>query len=97
MFKRRWPHLGTILSDEESTVRYGDKTLYCADGRGEFHIGYEGSLLFSNFLCLTKPTREVAQADKALIIGRVLRALKWDGHDVSVLPVSGHDSHLKNY
>ena len=81
--------MGTIQSDEGFAVRYGHKTLYYSDGRGEFQIGYEDGLLFPNSLCLTTPIREIAQADKAIIIDRVLRALKWDGHDVSVLPDPG--------
>ena len=77
--RRKWLGLGRIYSDTGFLVYYGHRTLYYRDERGTF-VGYEDDLLFPTSLCLTNPMRQVPQSDKALIIERMLEALKWDGH-----------------
>lgn len=84
MFKRSLLGFGRIRSNEGFTVRYGHKSVYYTDERGEFQIGFEDELLFPASLCLLKPFREIAEDDRALILDRVLQALKWDGHDARV-------------
>jgi len=84
MFKRRWFVFGRISSDGGFTVSYGHRTVNYADERGIFQIGYEDDRLFPASLCLTVPAREVGQADTALILNRILRALEWDGHHPAV-------------
>lgn len=84
IFRRKWLGLGRIYSDAGFLVYYGHRTLYCKDERGTFEIGYEDDLLFPPSLCLTNPMRQVPESGKALIIERMLEALKWDGHNVEV-------------
>lgn len=59
------------------SVRYSHKSVYYSDERGEFQIGFEDGLLFPESLSMVKPVREIAEEDKALILDRVLQALKW--------------------
>ena len=84
MFKRGWLGVGRIHSDEGFTVYYGHKTVYYSDERGEFQIGYEDGLLFPDSLCLVRPVRQIPQSDMALILNRILKAIKWDGHNPRV-------------
>jgi hypothetical protein len=80
MFKRNWLGLGRIRSDEGFSVYYGHKTLYYADKRGTFQIGYEDDLLIPKSLSGFKSNCELSESDRALILERMLHALEWDGH-----------------
>lgn len=84
MFKRGWLGFGRIRSDEGFTVQYGHKSVYYSDERGEFQIGYEDGLLFPDSLCQVRSVRKIPEVDKALILNRMLKALKWDGHNPRV-------------
>ncbi len=80
MFKRNLLGLGWIRSDEGFSVYYGNKTLYYTDQRGTLQIGYEDHLLFPSSLSGFASSRELSDADRELILDRMLRALEWDGH-----------------
>lgn len=80
MFKRSWLGLGRIRSDEGFSVYYGHKALYYADQRGKFEIGYEDDLLFPTSLNWVRSNGVLSEPERALILGRMLQALEWDGH-----------------
>lgn len=84
MFKRNWLGFGRIRSDEGFSIWFGHRTVFYADERGTFEIGYEDGLIFPGSLSLTHPIRPVSEPDRALIVKRILSALEWDGHKPEV-------------
>jgi hypothetical protein len=45
MFRKRWPWLGKLVSDEGYEISFAHKTVYYRDSRGKFSFGYEDGLL----------------------------------------------------
>jgi hypothetical protein len=84
MLKRNWSGLGPIRSDEGFSVWYGHKTLYYKDERGEFEIGYEDEFLFPQSQIWIGPNGVLSEAERAVILDRMLKALEWDGHHAEI-------------
>lgn len=52
---------------------------------GHFKIGFEDHLLLPYSLCWMKPIDILSESDRAVILGRMLRALEWDGHSCPIV------------
>jgi len=84
MFRKRWPWLGKIVSDEGFEISIAHKTVYYSDGRGKFALGYEDGLLFKNPYQVSGDTITLSQTEIDQMVERVFRGIQWEGLPVQI-------------
>jgi hypothetical protein len=90
MFKKRWPWLGRIVSEEGFEISFAHKTVYYSDGRGKFALGHEDGLLFRNPYPVSGNTIALSQTEVDQMVERVLGGIQWEGLPVQVF-TAGQD------
>ena len=86
MFKRRWPWLGKLVSDEGFEISFAHKGVYYRDSRGKFEFGYESGLLSSTPYQIEGEPVALTQPEIDQMVDRVVRGIKSDGSQVDVFP-----------
>jgi hypothetical protein len=84
MFRRRWLWFGKLVSDEGFSLAYGNKSVTYSDDRGSFQFGFEDGLLFPTPTQLTGKPVSLDEPSLSLIIERVVRGIRSEGHAVDV-------------
>jgi hypothetical protein len=84
MFRRRWLWFGKLISDEGFSLAYGNKSITYSDGRGSFQFGFEDGLLFPSPKQLTGNPVSLDESSLNVIIERVVRGIRSEGHEVDV-------------
>jgi hypothetical protein len=86
MFKKRWPWLGKLVSDEEFEISFGHKTVYYQDNRGKYSFGYEDGLLFATPYQVSGQAVALSQYEIDQMVERVVRGITWEQLPVQVFP-----------
>jgi hypothetical protein len=79
MFKKRWPWLGKLVSDEGFEISFGHKTLYYQDNHGKTSYQVSGQAV------------ALTQAEIDQMVERVVRGITWEQLPVQVFPTRSRE------
>ncbi len=85
MFKRKFPWLGKLVSDEGFEVAFGHKSVYYIDYRGKFEFGYEDGYLFpTSCFQVAGEAISLSQKERSQMVERIVSGIREDGTTVEV-------------
>ena len=84
MFRRRWLCFGKLESDEGFSLAYGNRSITYTDERGSFKFGLEDGYLFPIYEQTSGERVTLGQEELSVIMNRILRGVRFEGHEVSI-------------
>ena len=84
MFRKRWPWLGKLVSDEGFQISFAHKSVYYHDPRGTFEFGYEDGLLSETPYQVSGQTVSLSQPEIDQMVERVVKGIKSEDLPVQV-------------
>lgn len=84
MFRKRWPWLGKLVSDEGFQISFAHKSVYYHDPRGTFEFGYEDGLLSETPYQVSGQTVSLSQPEIDQMVERVVMGIKSEDLPVQV-------------
>lgn len=82
MFRKRWPRLGKLISDEGFEISFGHRSVYYRDSRGEFELAYEDEFLSAAPYQVSGQPVVLSQSEIDQIVERVVQGIAWEGREV---------------
>jgi hypothetical protein len=84
MFRKRWPWLGKLVSDEGFEISFAHKSVYYHDSRGKFELGYEDGLLSATPYQVAGQAVSLSPSEIDQMVERVVMGIKSEDLPVQV-------------